>query len=80
MSFEAPIAPDALIAEALGCEPEEVSDGLGLGLHPKWDSLAHLRVMMLLEQNYGVEIDDDSIRHYLTREAIHARYMEVAEE
>ncbi|MGJ3258674.1 MAG: acyl carrier protein [Rhodospirillales bacterium] len=72
------IAPDMLIGEALKCAPDDLNDGAGLGLHPKWDSLAHIRVMMLLEQHYGVEIDDDSIKKFGSRDAIHARFREIS--
>ncbi len=78
MDRTSPIAPDVLIAEALECIPGDITEGLGLGLHPKWDSLAQLRVMMALEQHYGVDIDDDSIKQFHTRAAIHERYAEVS--
>lgn len=71
------IYPDILIAEALECSHREIIEGLALGLHPKWDSLAHLRVMMALEKNYGVDINDDSIKQFHTRDAIHQRYAEI---
>jgi|TARA_B110000196_G_C21001099_1_gene592998 acyl carrier protein len=72
------ILPDILIAGALECLPEEITDGLALGIHPKWDSLAHLRVMMALEQYYSVDIDDGSIKQFHTRDAIHQRYAEIS--
>ncbi|MBT8004872.1 MAG: acyl carrier protein [Rhodospirillales bacterium] len=77
MDRKPPISPDALIAEALDCSPGDITDGLGLGLHPKWDSLAHLRVMMALEQHYDVSIDDDSIKKFHTRDSILERYSEI---
>ena len=78
MDDQSLLPPDALIAEALECSQEEITEGLGLGLHPKWDSLAQLRVMMALEKHYGIDIDDDSIKRFHTREAIHKRYAKIS--
>jgi acyl carrier protein len=78
MDNTSPIAPDALIAEALNCPADDISQGIGLGLHPKWDSLAQVRVMMLLEQHYDVPIDDQTISMYQTFSAIEKRYTEIS--
>ncbi|MBF0123817.1 MAG: acyl carrier protein [Magnetococcales bacterium] len=59
-----------LIAEALGCAPQSLSDDSGLGTHPKWDSFGHLRVMLALEQHYGIDINDDTIDQFETMRSI----------
>lgn len=79
MNNTSPITPDALIAEALSCPTEDVTSAIGLGLHPKWDSLAQVRVMMLLEQHYGVPIDDQNINLFQSYNAIEKRYAEIKE-
>tara|TARA_R110001592_G_scaffold161973_1_gene394874 strand:+ start:20515 stop:20757 length:243 start_codon:yes stop_codon:yes gene_type:complete len=68
------IEPHILVAEALECAVDDLFDGAALGGHPKWDSLAHVRVMLALERHYGVTLDDDSIRTYTTLEAVVARH------
>ncbi|MBF0247643.1 MAG: acyl carrier protein [Alphaproteobacteria bacterium] len=55
-------SPYELVAEALGCRPETLRPDSGLNNHPMWDSFGQLNVMMALEENYGVPVDDDSIR------------------
>jgi acyl carrier protein len=51
----------ASIAEALESEPNSLHGDAGLGRHPKWDSLGHLRVMLVLEKKYGVILDENTM-------------------
>jgi acyl carrier protein len=53
-----------LVATALSCDPETLTADSQLGGHPKWDSFGHLNVMMALEQSFGVEINDETIRRF----------------
>jgi len=55
-------SPFDLVADALGCSIDSLSDVSALNTHPMWDSLGHLSVMMALEEHYGVCIDDNGIR------------------
>jgi acyl carrier protein len=71
-------APRALVAAALECDPESLTATSALARHPKWDSFAHLRIMIQLEESYGVEINDTNIRKYETFAAIEALYAELA--
>ncbi|MEQ8504089.1 MAG: acyl carrier protein [Rhodospirillales bacterium] len=68
------IEPHALVAEALECSIDDLVEGTGLGAHPKWDSLAHVRVMLALERHYDVTLNDDSILKYTTLDAVSARH------
>ncbi len=72
-----PPAPVALIAEALGCAESSLAEDSRLGNHPNWDSVGHLSVMLALEQHYGVEITDETIRRYDNVAAIRARYTDM---
>ena len=71
------LEPLALVSECLECEPTSLSRDAALGVHPKWDSLGHLRIMMALESQYGVAISDETIRRYDNLAAIVARYDEL---
>jgi len=51
----------AVLVEALKVEPELVTLELAFGDIPQWDSMGHMEVMMLLEENFGVEINPDTI-------------------
>jgi acyl carrier protein len=64
------ISPYELVSKALGCAPNSLELDSGLGRHPNWDSFGHLEVMMALEEKYGIEIDDDTIRHFISMGAI----------
>jgi acyl carrier protein len=69
--------PRELVASALDCTPESLTPGSALARHPKWDSFGHLRIMLRLEELYGVEINDATIRQFETLEAIEAFYAEL---
>ena len=70
--------PRTLVATALDCDPASLNPTSGLARHPKWDSFGHLRIMIQLEQSYGVEINDSSIHKYETFTAIEALYAEIS--
>ena len=63
-------APFDLVAAALDCDVSTLSSDSGLNKHPRWDSLGHVAVMMELEAQYGVVLDDDSIRRFEDMNAI----------
>ncbi|MBF0166107.1 MAG: acyl carrier protein [Alphaproteobacteria bacterium] len=66
--------PLDLVAAALECNPDSLNEHSGLARHPQWDSLGHLRIMMALEDAYGIPITDASIREFETFRAILAAY------
>jgi acyl carrier protein len=59
-----------IVASALECDPAELTLESGLNRHPRWDSLAHLEVVVSLENEFGVVIDQQVIRRTLTIELI----------
>ena len=62
---ESPIPdPFTMVAEALSCTTESLSENSRLDEHSSWDSFGHLNVMLALETYYGVAIDDETIREY----------------
>jgi len=48
-----------LLAEAIGAEPGAVPEGARIGTFERWDSLAHLRLILALEKRIGRELDPD---------------------
>ena len=50
-----------LVAETLGLELESVSPATGPGNPPKWDSLAHIQLVAVIEETYGVQMSTDEI-------------------
>lgn len=50
---------ESLIARALGIATEAVNDSLEFRAVPEWDSMAHLRLVLALQEALGVTIDDE---------------------
>ena len=67
-------SPFELAATALQTPVETIRADSGLNHHPKWDSMGHLEIMMALEEHYGVEITDATVRRFETMAAIIAHY------
>ena len=68
------IDPYQLVAEALECDIQTLNENSSMINHPMWDSIGHLNVMMALEEHYGVDIDDDTIRQHQSIEGILATF------
>ncbi len=45
----------SIIAETLKINPEEVTDDLGIGAIPQWDSMGNMAVIAALEEQLGIE-------------------------
>ncbi len=50
-----------LLSQRLKISREEITPDLAINGVPQWDSLAHLELMMYLEEAYGLEIDENTI-------------------
>ena len=50
-----------LLADALQVPVEQITADLRFGDLPQWDSMGHMEIMLLLEQEYGIEINPDTI-------------------
>jgi len=53
-----------MIAQVIGCKPEELSAESELGITPGWDSMAYLRILTELEKQYHVELNEQTVQHY----------------
>jgi acyl carrier protein len=52
-----------LLAEAVNCEAAVLPDDARIGGFAAWDSLAHLRLVLGIEQKIGRQLDaDEAIR------------------
>ena len=49
-----------ILADALECSVDDILDTSARGMHPKWDSLAHVRLMLILESEYNFVINNDN--------------------
>ena len=50
-----------ILHDVLKISKEELSLELGINSVEQWDSLAHLELMLYLEEAYSLVIDEDSI-------------------
>lgn len=53
-----------MIAATLNCPPESLVPESRLGEHQAWDSFGQLNIMLALEQEFGIEINDETIRRF----------------
>lgn len=58
------------LAEALQTPIETITPELALGDLPQWDSMGHMEVMMLLEQKFNIEINNETITALVSVPAI----------
>lgn len=49
------------IAGVMEVDPSELNEDVAYGTIEQWDSLMHLRMVMEIEEKYGVEIPIDEI-------------------
>lgn len=64
------IHPFELVAKAIGCSPEILSESSEMYRDFGWDSFGHLNVILALESEYGIQVDDVSIESYKTMREI----------
>ncbi len=60
-----------VLAQALNVEAAEISVETAFGDLPQWDSMGHMEVMIRLEENFGVEINADTISDLISVQAIY---------
>jgi acyl carrier protein len=58
------------VAAALGLAPEKVDDDFDCQASAAWDSLAHLRLVMALEEQFAVRFEDDELEQLTSVQAI----------
>jgi acyl carrier protein len=50
-----------MVSSALQIPIAETNPELAFGDLPQWDSMGHMEIMLLLEENFGVEVSTDTI-------------------
>ena len=50
-----------LLAGALGIEPDSLDADTQIGKSPRWDSLAHMRLILAIEADLGRNLTPDQI-------------------
>jgi len=48
-----------LLAEAANCDAAAIPDNVRIGQFERWDSLAHLRLVLAIEGEIGRQLDPD---------------------
>ncbi|MEP5728521.1 MAG: acyl carrier protein [Sulfitobacter sp.] len=62
----------ALLAEALGMAPAEITNETGLETTEGWDSLAHFRVVLAVEEAIGRSLSTTEIFETVGYESVNA--------
>jgi len=57
--MNAPEHARRFLAEAAHCEPGSIPEDARIGCFTAWDSLAHLRLIMRIEEQIGRQLDPD---------------------
>ena len=65
-----------VLASALNVGQNDVTPQLAFGDMPQWDSMGHMEVMVSLEENFGVEVNADTISNLISVPAIVAHISE----
>lgn len=50
-----------LLAAALGCPEEAIAPESAIGTLPQWDSLAHIKIVLTVEERLGRSLSTDEI-------------------
>lgn len=69
--------PFEIVAGALGCSRASLSIDSARYRDHGWDSFGHLKVILALEEAYGIRIDNDEIERYATMREIHQLYNQI---
>jgi acyl carrier protein len=69
-----PADPFEIVASALGCPRTSLSMDSAIYRDHGWDSFGHLKVILALEEAYGICIDNDEIERYSTMREVHQLY------
>jgi len=64
------IHPFDLVAGAIGCDRDSLSEDSEMYRDHGWDSLGHVTVLVALEKSYGITIDDESVQRFRTMREI----------
>ena len=59
-----------LISDVLEVDPAAIGPDSGLGMSRNWDSLAHLRIMTAIEEEFGVQFTMQQIGELTSLSAI----------
>lgn len=55
-----------LVSQTLQCKPESLSEDSRLGCHENWDSMAQIMILSMLEEAYGILVDENNIDRLLS--------------
>ena len=50
-----------LLAGATGCDAADINDDAAIGSFELWDSLAHMRLILAIEDETGAEVSPDHV-------------------
>jgi len=61
---------NVIMARVFSLPTAKVGDDLRMGLHPRWDSMAHMQLVMEIEKEFGVRFLTYEIAELVNADAI----------
>ena len=61
-----------VMATAWSIDPSSIPDDASLNDFPPWDSIGHVSLLLALEENYGVEVNSETIQSIRNLDAVMA--------
>lgn len=58
------------LAQVFGLSADDVAGNLEMGLHPKWDSMGHMELIVAIEKEFGIRFQTYEIAELLSAEKI----------
>lgn len=55
-----------VMGAVLGVDPSAINDDSSMDTVASWDSLKHMKLVIVLEQEFGVEFDDEEVVELLS--------------
>ena len=62
----------SILAEAFNRKADEIELDSEIGSSPYWDSLGHMRLILLIEERFSVELNPDQILELRSFDAINS--------
>ena len=66
-----------IMAQALRLPVERIGPDAAIGTVPNWDSTAHMRLMIALEDEFGIDLDESRMVEMTSLEKIRAAVEEL---
>jgi len=60
-----------LLSNALGMDPSEINEDVHIDNTPRWDSLAHLRLIIEIESRFETQLDPGEVQKIIDYQSLY---------